>query len=143
MSEEISLEEPSYSLAYRFNRILVPIIPKPHAQQAIDVAIDLAQRYGSKIVFLHIARSEKDYSIEKVKDMLKTVESSGIDFDFKLRTLKPGETVASEIVKELSESKYDLIIMSTRGYYGATALIYESTSIAVAIAANTSILILR
>jgi nucleotide-binding universal stress UspA family protein len=51
--------------------------------------------------------------------------------------------VASEIVKELSENNYDMVILMSRGYYGASALLYNSTSIAVALAANTSVLILR
>ncbi len=143
VNKEGNVEEPSYTLAYRFKRILVPVTPQPHTQQAIDVAVDLAQRYGSHIVFLYVARSEDDPSIKEVKEMVKQVERYGVVYEFKVRMVKEGETVPSEIVKELSEERYDLVIMSTRGYYGVAALIYESVSITIAIAANTSVLILR
>ena len=136
------VEEPSSFLAYRFRKILVPIIPQPHAEQAINVAMEFAINYGSKLTFLYVASSENDPHISRVKDMLKE-KLKGINYDLKIRIAKPGETAASEIVKELSETHYDLVIMSTRGYYGVAALIYESTSIAIALAANTSVLILR
>jgi Universal stress protein family. len=67
----------------------------------------------------------------------------GVKHTFKVRRLGEGETVASEIVKELSENSYDMVVLLSRGYYGASALLYNSTSIAVALAANTSVLILR
>ena len=137
VNKEGNVEEPSYTLAYRFKRILVPVTPQPHTQQAIDVAVDLAQRYGSHIVFLYVARSEDDPSIKEVKEMVKQVERYGVVYEFKVRMVKEGETVPSEIVKELSEERYDLV------YYGVAALIYESVSITIAIAANTSVLILR
>ncbi len=143
VNKENGVEEPSYTLAYRFKKILVPIIPQPHAQQAIDVAIDLAQRYGSHITFLYVAKSRDDPLIKEIKNMLKKVDEIGIEYVFKTRVMEKGETPSSEIIKELSEERYDLVIMSTRGYYGVAALIYESTSITVAIAANTSVLILR
>jgi len=136
------VEEPSSFIAYRFRRILIPIVPQPHAEQALNIAVEFAVNYGSKLTFLYVTESDADPAIEKVKKMIEE-RLRGIDYEFKIRILKPGETVASEIVKELSEVHYDLVIMSTRGYYGVAALIYESTSIAIALAANTSVLILR
>lgn len=136
------VEEPSSFLAYRFRKILIPVVPQPHAEQAINVAMEFATSYGSKLTFLYVARSNDDPSIEGVKKMLKD-KLKGVEYELKIRIAKPGETAASEIVKELSGTHYDLVIMSTRGYYGVAALVYESTSIAVALAANTSVLILR
>ena len=136
------VEESSSFIAYRFRRVLVPVVPQPHAEQAIAVAVELATHYGSRPTFLYVAQSESDPSIETVRRMVES-RAQGIDYEFKVRVLKRGETPASEIVKELSETHYDLVIMSTRGYYGVAALIYESTSIAVALASNTSVLILR
>ncbi len=136
------VEEPSSFIAYRFRRVLIPIVPQPHAEQAINIAMELAINYGSKLTFLYVASSDNDPAIEKVSKMLEE-KLKGVDYELKIRVMKPGETAASEIVRELSETHYDLVIMSTRGYYGVAALIYESTSIAVALAANTSVLILR
>ncbi len=136
------MEEPSSFLAYRFRKVLIPIVPQPHAEQAIMVAKELAVNFGSRLTFLYVASSENDPGIEAVKKMLGE-KLGDIEYEIKVRIAKPGETPASEIVKELSEVHYDLVIMSTRGYYGVAALIYESTSIAIALAANTSVLILR
>jgi len=136
------VEEPSSFIAYRFRRVLIPIVPQPHAEQAISIAAELATNYGSKLTFLYVASSESDPAIQKVREMLES-KLRGVDYELKIRVMNPGETPASEIVKELSETHYDLVIMSTRGYYGVAALVYESTSIAVALAANTSVLILR
>ncbi|NPA96056.1 MAG: universal stress protein [Crenarchaeota archaeon] len=136
------VEEPSSFIAYRFRRVLIPIVPQHHAEQAISIAAELATNYGSRLTFLYVASSENDPAIQKVREMLES-RLRGVDYELKIRVMNPGETPASEIVKELSETHYDLVIMSTRGYYGVAALVYESTSIAVALAANTSVLILR
>lgn len=136
------VEEPSSSISYRFRRVLIPIVPQPHAEQAIDIAMELSINYGSKLTFLYVASSEKDPGVEKVREMLSQ-RLKDVEYELKVRTISEGETVASEILKELSENHYDLVIMSSRGYYGVAALVYESTSIAVTLAANTSVLLLR
>jgi len=139
-------DEPFYELAYKFRRILVPIslMNPARLKELLNVAADFGERYGAEIVFLYVASSENDPVAEQLQ---KTVEDymgkKGIKHTFKVRRLGEGETVASEIVKELSENNYDMVILMSRGYYGASALLYNSTSIAVALAANTSVLILR
>jgi len=137
------VDEPSYSLAYKFRRILVPIAPEAWAKGAVEVALDLAQRYGSRLTFLYVARGKEDPNVAKVKELVSVADKVGVEYELKVRELEVGETVASEIIRELGEGSYDLVIMSSRGYYGVAALLYHSTSIAVAIAANTSVLILR
>ena len=139
-------DEPFYELAYKFRRILVPIslMNPARLKELLNVVADFGERYGAEIVFLYVASSENDPVAEQLQ---KTVEDyvgkKGIKHTFKVRRLGEGETVASEIVKELSENNYDMVVLMSRGYYGASALLYNSTSIAVALAANTSVLILR
>jgi nucleotide-binding universal stress UspA family protein len=139
-------DEPSYELAYKFRRILIPISPMNPARlrELLNVAVDFGERYGAEIVFLYVASSENDPVAEQLqKTVGDFVGRRGVKHAFKVRRLGEGETVASEIVKELSENNYDMVILMSRGYYGASALLYNSTSIAVALAANTSVLILR
>jgi len=136
------VEELGSFLASRFRNILVPVVPQPHAEQAINIAREFATVYGSRLVFLYVAHSEDDPDTDRVRKMLAD-RLGGVNYELRVRIAKPGETAASEILRELSEKQYDLVIMSTRGYYGVSALIYESTSIAIALAANTSVLILR
>ncbi|MEZ0319004.1 MAG: universal stress protein [Pyrobaculum sp.] len=139
-------DEPFYELAYKFRKILVPTPPlnPSRLRELLNVAADFGERYGADIVFLYVAHSEEDPAAEQLR---KTVEDfmakKGVKHSFKIRKMGDGETVASEIVRELSENDYDMVILLSRGYYGASALLYNSTSVAVAIAANTSVLILR
>lgn len=139
-------DEPYYELAYKFRRILVPISPMNPARlrELLNVAADFGERYGADIVFLYVVSNENDPSIEQLRKVVdEFMSKKGVKHSFKMRKMGETETVASEIVKELSESSYDMVILLSRGYYGASALLYNSTSIAVAIAANTSVLILR
>lgn len=139
-------DEPYYELAYKFRRILVPISPMnpTRLRELLNVAADFGERYGADIVFLYVASSENDPSIEQLRKVVdEFMSKKGVKHSFKMRKMGGTETVASEIVKELSENSYDMVILLSRGYYGASALLYNSTSIAVAIAANTSVLILR
>jgi len=139
-------DEPYYELAYKFRRILVPVSPMGAARlrEVLSVASDFAERYGAEVVFLYVTPREDDPSAEELKRTIEEFMSKkGVRYSFKVRKMGEMETVASEIVKELSESNYDMVILLSRGYYGASALLYNSTSVAVAIAANTSVLILR
>ncbi|ABL88860.1 UspA domain protein [Pyrobaculum islandicum DSM 4184] len=140
------VDEPSYELAYKFRRILVPISPMNpvRLRELLNVAADFGERYGADIVFLYVSISENDPTAEQLKTTVEEfMNKKGIKHFFKVRKMGEGETVASEIVKELSENSYDMVILLSRGYYGASALLYNSTSVAVALAANTSVLILR
>lgn len=140
------VDEPSYELAYKFRRILVPISPMNpvRLRELLNVAADFGERYGADIVFLYVSISENDPTAEQLKTTVEEfMNKKGIKYFFKVRKMGEGETVASEIVKELSENSYDMVILLSRGYYGASALLYNSTSVAVALAANTSVLILR
>lgn len=138
-------DEPSYELAYKFRKILVPIslMSPARLKELLSVAVDFGERYGADIVFLYITTGEGDPAIDQLKKMVEDFMKKGVKHSFKVRKLDEGETIASEIVKELSENIYDMVMLLSRGYYGASALLYNSTSIAVAIAANTSVLILR
>ncbi|ACB39667.1 universal stress protein [Pyrobaculum neutrophilum] len=138
------VDEPSYELAYRFRRILVPVSPMnpSRLKEILSVAADFGERYGAEIVYVYVAAGDAD--VEQLKRSIEEhMARKGVRYSFKVRKLGEGETVASEIVKELSENSYDMVILHSRGYYGSSALLYNSTSIAVALAANTSVLILR
>ncbi|MEM0370420.1 MAG: universal stress protein [Pyrobaculum sp.] len=139
-------DEPFYELAYKFRRILVPVslMSPSRLRELLNVASDFGERYGADIIFLYVASSETDTAAEQLKNIVEDyMNKKGVKYIFKVRMMGEGETVASEIVKELSENNYDMVILLSRGYYGASSLLYNSTSIAVAIAANTSVLILR
>lgn len=139
-------DEPFYELAYKFRRILVPVSPMnpSRLREILNVASDFGERYGADIIFLYVAAGETDAAVDQLKKAIEDyMNRKGVKYTFKVRKMGEGETVASEIVRELSENNYDMVILLSRGYYGASSLLYNSTSIAVAIAANTSVLILR
>ncbi|MGC9169955.1 MAG: universal stress protein [Thermoproteus sp.] len=138
--ERDMVDEPSYKLAYRFRKVLVPITPDERSQIAIEVAKDFYTRYGSHIVFLYIIDN-----IDKTKEInqLLSKYANDIVYELKVERLKEGETVASAILEEIKRGLYDLVIVESRGRTGIEALLYNSVSTAIALSAPTSVLVLR
>ncbi|MFB6490297.1 MAG: universal stress protein [Thermoproteus sp. AZ2] len=133
------VDEPAYKIAYRFRKILVPITPDERSRDAVEVAADFYRRYGSHIVFLYVV--EGDDKSKEVDELVKRY-AGDIAYELKIKRAGEGETAASVIVEE-AKNFYDLVILESRGYTGAEALLHRSTSVAVALAAPTSVLILR
>ncbi|MEZ0248861.1 MAG: universal stress protein [Thermoproteus sp.] len=134
------VDEPSYKLSFRFRKVLVPITPDERALGAIEVARDFYLRYGSHIVFLYVI-SNVDKSVE-VKEFLSRY-AKDVTYDLKIERVREGETVASTILEEIKRGLYDLVIVESRGLTGVEALLYNSISIAIALSAPTSVLVLR
>lgn len=138
--ERYMVDEPAYKLAYRFRKVLVPVTPDEKALGAIEVAKDFYSRYGSLIVFMYVIDGV-DRSSE-VKELLSKY-AEGIRYELKIEKVKEGETVASTILEEIKKGLYDLVIVESRGHTGVEALLYNSLSVAIALSAPSSVLILR
>lgn len=134
------VDEPSYKLAYRFRKVLVPITPDERSQIAIEVARDFYTRYGSRIVFLYIV--EHNDRSKEISQLLSK-HAGDMVYELKVERLKEGETVASAILEEIKKGMYDLVVVESRGRMGVEALLYNSVSTAIALSAPTSVLILR
>ncbi len=126
-----------------FKNILVALDGSKESDKAIEVALELAQKLGAKIIFLHVINvpelgqvpgaSEKpdkairDRLIEAGKKILekavqrtrgKAVASEKISFGY------PADT----IVREASALNTDLIVMGSRGTTGIRRVMIGSTA---------------
>lgn len=138
--EKYMVDEPAYKLAYRFRKVLIPITPDEKALGAIEVAKDFYLRYGSSIVFIYVIDGADKSS--EVRELLSKY-AEGIKYELKIEKVRERETVASVILEEIRRGLYDLVIVESRGYTGVEALLYNSLSVAIALSAPSSVLILR
>ena len=105
---------PTYTVSFRFRKILVPVDGSDNSFRALELALDFAQRYGSRVTVLHVkpegSKSRvREELITRYGDIIKSVE-------FKVREYNPQlSSPASEILKELFEESYDLVILGARG----------------------------
>lgn len=137
-----------------FNRILVPVDGSRHATRAVEVAADIAQKYGAELVLMHVmARAGSSRvppelfelaRIEHVEvtesDMLRGVAEEILSVADTLarakgvsqvkRTILSGDP-ASMIVEEAKKKGVDLIIMGRRGLGAVGGLLLGSVSLKI------------
>jgi len=136
--------EPSYLLSYLFRRILVPVDGSDSSMRALEVALDFAQRYGSRISVVHVApAASADTEALRGRVKRKALEK-GVDVDFKVRVYNvQASSVANEIINEIVEGGYDLVILGARGSTVNEEILIGSVALSVAVNAATSIMIVR
>lgn len=116
----------------KMDRILVAVDGSEHSKKAVDMAIDMAKKWSSKIYLIHVAENKipaefleyakdeeidaSDYYgrvctqiIESAEDKIK---KAGIK---KVERICPTGDPADEIIKQAKKNKVDLIIMGSRG----------------------------
>jgi len=118
-----------------FNKILVPLDGSKHAQKAAHVAVDLAKKYDSRVVFMTVTRKfqvsdnirrfmqaenlmgEPQYLID---EMTKYIMDEAKDYA-KSQALSKFEVIVREgqpartIVEYARDHDIDMIIMGSRG----------------------------
>ncbi len=131
--------EPTYRISYRFRRILVPVDGSEPSLTALDLALDFAQRYGSKVTVLHVSTS-KDEAEKVLEKARKRAERYTTPIQYKYRTYNPSEgSVAGEIIAEILQGGYDAVFLGARGTTLSEDIHIGSTALAVL--ANTPITI--
>lgn len=119
-------------------KILLCTDGESHSKAAEELAIKLASQFGSKLVCLYVVnsypkkftneiyavnrdecriyldRSQTEEGIEAFKSIENRIKDSKIDFESKLRYGIPYE----EILKEIEEEDYDIIVMGKRKFKG-------------------------
>jgi nucleotide-binding universal stress UspA family protein len=117
----------------RFETLLVPLDFSPHSDRALEQALDLARRFGSRIHLLHayhlpveIATPEqvtiprdfwtlvRESAEHKLAGALEKVKAAGIQAETHLAELPP----AQAITQTAEKIGADLIVMGTRGLTG-------------------------
>jgi len=113
-----------------FKNILVPTDASEAAQRAFKVALELAEKFDSQILLLHVVYTPEalGYTLssgisvpqEEIgaygREVL-TVTLAGIDTEtVKLeKKQKPGHP-AQAILEEITSGQFDLVVMGNRGY---------------------------
>jgi len=135
--------EPTYRISYLFRRILVPIDGSEISLRALDVALDFAQRYGSKVTALYVYNSKEDP--ERVRKAIEQhIQRRGVKVDIRLRSYESStSSVANEIISEIIEGGYDLVILGARGNTANEDLIIGSVALSVVVNSAISVMIVR
>jgi nucleotide-binding universal stress UspA family protein len=111
--------------------------------RALDVALDFARRYGSRITVLHVHTPGVD--VEAVRKAIeRKVKDVGVEVEIKFREYSPqSSSVANEIISEIVEGGYDLVVLGARGSTPNEDLMIGSVALSVAINSATSVMIIR
>ncbi|ALL01715.1 universal stress protein [Pyrodictium delaneyi] len=135
--------EPTYRISFLFRRILVPVDGSESSLRALDIALDFAQRYGSRVTVLHVhAPGEDPKPIENA--IRKRIEGRGLNVTIKTREYKPhASSIASEILSEVVEGGYDLIVLGARGSTANEDLMIGSVALSIVVNSATSVMVVR
>jgi nucleotide-binding universal stress UspA family protein len=143
-----------------FSKILVAIDGSDHAEKAFRHAMSIAQKFGSKVVVVHVMSPPRaggemgHFPVqEAIKVAFESAESLVSKFssmaqkEFGLQvetvTAKGGGAVADEILKTAESSKSDLIVMGSRGLTGFKEMVLGSVSSAVVHRAKVPVLTVK
>lgn len=117
----VYLPEPTYTIAYLFRRLLIPIDGSEQSLKALDLAIDFALRYGSKITALYVAYDgqSREYMEDIKRKILERSRRRDVDVEYKVRYFNPTKSsVVKEIVQESIDGPYDAVIIGSQGIGG-------------------------
>lgn len=122
-------------------RIMVPTDFSDCSESAVDHAVDLAQRFGARLLLLHVleavvygvdftltqptASSDlRQRLIELMQERVEGLRRGGIDAEGHFVTGIP----SSEIIKAAQKHEVDLIVMGTHGRTGLAHVLLGSTA---------------
>jgi len=106
--------------------------------KALELAVDFARRYGSRITVLAATYD----SAEQVRKAVEARVAGRAAYEFKAVRLDESTSPANEVLKELGTGKYDAVIMGARGLTVSDVNI-GSTAMAVAANAPVTVIIVR
>ncbi|MCD6324466.1 MAG: universal stress protein [Desulfurococcales archaeon] len=138
------VREPTYEVSFLFRKVLVPVDGATSSLKALDIAVDYAKRYGSKITVLIVddgSIRNLDEVIDKVREK---VRKAGILADVKTSKLDVfTNSTPSRVVQEAIDGAYDLIIISARGRSANPDINLGSVALSTVVNAPTSVLLIR
>jgi nucleotide-binding universal stress UspA family protein len=132
----------------KLERILVPVDFSDHSRHALDYAIGVAEKFGSKVHVLHVfeipiaAVSAYDMggatapapinlwsdlegiARDQLAKWMEETDSRGIEISSSMVTERP----ATAIVSEATALPADLIVMGTRGLSGLSHIVLGSVA---------------
>jgi nucleotide-binding universal stress UspA family protein len=136
-----------------FERIVVAIDGSPQSSKTIPVAIDLAEKYRSSVVVVHVREHTRYEGADVdmgppipaatlVEDVVARFRGAGVDARGEIRRISSGKT-AEQIVEVASASEADLIVMGTRGMTELKSLVLGGVANKVVHHAHCPVLLVR
>jgi nucleotide-binding universal stress UspA family protein len=142
-----------------FKSILVPVDFSEDSFYALEQGIEIANRFNSKLIILHVNHDEsmlfhylsedeyervKERLLEDAKEQLENLVEkfpvlSEIDYHYSVRRGVP----YVEIVEETEKEHIDLVIVGSHGKTSAKKFFYGGTTSKVARRAKCSVMITR
>jgi len=134
-------------------RILVAIDGSIHSQQALPTAIQMAKKFDSELLVLHVSEHDRGravvFSLETpaqatimVGDAVNAARKAGVKASGKLDDVAAGH-VAKAIVETADANGIDLIVMGSRGLSDVQGLMLGSVTHKVVQTSNRPVLIAR
>jgi nucleotide-binding universal stress UspA family protein len=136
-----------------FERIVLAVDGSPQSSKTIPVALDLAQKYGSTVVVVHVREYTRyegddvdmgppipaDTLVDQVVTMLR---DGGVEARAEIRRVSPGET-PQQIVEVAASASADLIVIGTRGMTELRSLLLGGVANKVVHHATCPVLLVR
>jgi nucleotide-binding universal stress UspA family protein len=139
--------------------ILSPVDFSDFSMQALEVAEDIAKRYGSQLVLVHVTPvipkleghanifTEGEYenqliasAKQRLADIVAKLQQAGIHAR---STVSLSNDPAMEIIRVAESEKVDLIVIATHGVTGWRRLAFGSVADKLVRTAECSVLVLR
>ncbi|MEZ0290071.1 MAG: universal stress protein [Sulfolobales archaeon] len=135
--------EKRYEISFMFRKILVPVDGSENSYRALELALDFATRYGSRVDVIHVGEGEKpDESIER--EVLRRASEKKLQISFIYKRYDPKlSSVSTEILKTAIDGGYDTIIIGARGKSVSEDINLGSTTLGIVINIPTNIIIVR
>jgi nucleotide-binding universal stress UspA family protein len=125
-----------------YGRIVVGVAKTDSAKRAVDVAVDLAQRYGADLhlvmAFERSAAASKSPARKQAEAFLASIEAAA-PVKVQLHAM-PGDP-ADTVLMVAEEVRADLVVVGNKGMQGARRRVLGSVPNTIAHGASCSVLI--
>ena len=138
-----------------FENILVAVDGSKHSDAAFDVAMDIAQKYGSQLFVLHVfqggtgagtlvSSTDEDVNRSIGQEVLNSYEAAVTEGGLQnVRMLLQEGDAAQRIMQTASEIKCGLLILGSRGKGGFKEMLLGSVSHKVTNHADCPVLVAK
>ena len=124
-------------------KILVAIDGSPQSLKALDIAIDMARRFESRLYIIHVIEEQKymlainyppaypemvDSLLKSAKELLDDATKKAVEQGINAEQLLERGDAASKIIDAADNLGVDMIVMGSRGLRGITKFLLGSVS---------------